>query len=413
MPDSPDILDTAHGVDADSPWLGLLPFTEQAQRFFFGRDAEIREIFLRVRDQTLTVLYGQSGYGKTSLLNAGLIPKLRADGFRPVLLRLRFEDRDPLLAEQVRAALTSACADQTESAEGLLDRWKNASLWEFFHNPNLRPNRLAKAPPVVIFDQFEEIFTLGAQRPRAEIEGFATELADLVENRPPISVQVRLVDDLDFAGEMDYGPSPLRLIITLREDFLSCLEAWKGAMPSLMRNRMALQLLRGPQALEAVVRPGRLEGRNLVSDEVGTQIVRLIARRGPTTPLEEIDAVPPLLSLLCDELNRARDGARSITAELVDKKHGDILQQFYANMNRVFAHHHEASLCARDLALGRALTPDGVNIATICTTDADTVHRTTADPVALREAALNYGRRTLRIFGADPDGLNLPLLQTR
>ena len=333
MPDPLDTADAAYGarrVDADSPWLGLLPFTEETQRFFFGRDAEIREIFLRVRDQTLTILYGQSGYGKTSLLNAGLIPKLRADCFRPVLLRLRFENCDSSLIEQVRAALTSACADQTESAQRLLDRWGNASLWEFFHNPNLQPGRLAKTPPVLIFDQFEEIFTLSGQRSRTEIEAFSTELADLVENRPPVSVQARLADDLDFANEMDYSPSPLRLIITLREDFLSYLEAWKGAMPSLMRNRMALQLLRGPQALEAIVRPGRLEGRNLVSDEVGTQIVRVIARRGPTTPLEEIEAVPPLLSLLCDELNRARDGALSITAELVEKKHGDILEQFYA-----------------------------------------------------------------------------------
>ena len=84
-----------------------------------------------------------------------------------------------------------------------------------------------------------------------------------------------------------------------------------------------------------------------------------------------------------------------------------------SGMNRVFAYHHEASGHARDLALGRALTPDSVNIATICTTDADSINRTTADPVALREAALNYGRRTLRIFGANPNGLNLPLLETR
>ena len=92
---SPNILATARQVDADSPWLGLLSFTEETQKFFFGRDCEIREIFLRVRDQPLTVLYGQSGYGKTSSLNAGLVPKLRADGFRPVMIRLRFEKEDP------------------------------------------------------------------------------------------------------------------------------------------------------------------------------------------------------------------------------------------------------------------------------------------------------------------------------
>lgn len=317
-------------VDADSPWLGLLPFTEETQRFFFGREAEIRDIFLRARDQTLTILYGQSGYGKTSLLNAGLLPKLRADGFRPVLLRLQFEKDDLPAVEQVRAALAHTCASNDESGEILLARWSGTTLWECFHHPQLRPKTVA-GMLVIIFDQFEEIFTLGeTQRPRTEIEAFATELADLVENRPPSAIQARLSDNLDFAGELDYGPLPLRFIITLREDFLSYLEAWKGAMPSLMRNRMALRLLRGPQALEAVVRPGRLQGRNLVSDEVGAQIVRVIARQAPATPLQEIEAVPPLLSLLCDELNRARSSAPVITAELVEQRHGDILHQFYA-----------------------------------------------------------------------------------
>jgi hypothetical protein len=260
-PDSPSAA-AARRVDADSPWLGLLPFTEETQRFFFGRDAEIREVFLRVRDHTLTVLYGQSGLGKTSLIGAGLIPKLRADGFRPMLLRLRFEDSDLPVIEQVRAALAAACASETESAETLLARWRNSTLWECFHQPALRADHLAAAPPVLIFDQFEEIFTLGAaQRPPAEIEALAVELADLVENRLPASLQARLSDDLDLAGELDFSPSPLRLIITLREDFLSHLEVWKAAMPALMRNRMALRLLRGPQAREAVVRPGRLEGR--------------------------------------------------------------------------------------------------------------------------------------------------------
>lgn len=328
---SPNILATARQVDADSPWLGLLSFTEETQRFFFGRDTEIREIFLRVRDQPLTVLYGQSGYGKTSLLNAGLVPKLRADGFRPVMIRLRFEKEDPPAIGQVRAALASACADAVAPAETLLARWGGATVWECSHDPALRPDRLAAAPPVLIFDQFEEIFTRGAaQRARAEIETLATELADLVENRPPSSIQARLTNDLDFAGQLDFGPSPVRLIITLREDFLSYLETWKGAMPSLMRNRMALQLLPGRQALEAVVGPGRLEGRYLVSDEVGAQIVRVISRRAPGTSLEEIEAVPPLLSLLCDELNRARGLAPAITAELVEQRHGDILHEFYA-----------------------------------------------------------------------------------
>src|SRR5205085_11202206 len=143
---------------------------------------------------------------------------------------------DAALIDQVRKALAAACTDEKQSAEGLLSRWDDVNLWECLHNPALQPDRLAERPPVLIFDQFEEVFSLGSfQRSRTEIDGFATELADLIENRPPISLQRRLTDDLELAAELDYGHSPLRVIITLREDLLCYLDSWKGAMPSLMR----------------------------------------------------------------------------------------------------------------------------------------------------------------------------------
>src|ERR1022692_2700493 len=87
-------------VDAEHPWLGLHPFTEENQHYFFGRTAEIRDIFLRVREHPLTVLYGQSGLGKTSLLRAGLIPKLRVERYRPVRILLDFDAAAPPLIAQ-------------------------------------------------------------------------------------------------------------------------------------------------------------------------------------------------------------------------------------------------------------------------------------------------------------------------
>src|SRR5271166_1021011 len=86
------------------------PFTEENQRYFFGRTAEVRDIFLRVRENPLTVLCGQSGLGKTSLLRAGLIPKLRVERFRPVHLLLDFSSSSPSLTNQVREALARVCA---------------------------------------------------------------------------------------------------------------------------------------------------------------------------------------------------------------------------------------------------------------------------------------------------------------
>ncbi|HYN21851.1 MAG TPA: hypothetical protein VE078_12890 [Thermoanaerobaculia bacterium] len=320
-------------IDAERPWLGLLPFTEATQRFFFGRDEEIRDGFLRVREHPLTVLYGPSGLGKSSLLGAGLIPKLRVEGYRPALLRLRFEDGDPTLLAQVEGALAALLRPVGEETGEAEVRSSAPTLWERFHHLPTQPPDLASAPPVLIFDQFEEIFTLTESSPRRqrEAEAFFHQLADLIENRPPAVLQESLRAQRELARELDFAVSPVRVVLTLREDYLSHLEAWKKTLPALMRNRMGLRLLDGPNALAAVVEPGRLGGRELVSREVGERIVCFVAQRPAGTPLAEISAVPPLLSLLCYELNEARIAmpAAAISAEQVDRQGADILQNFY------------------------------------------------------------------------------------
>ena len=362
-------------VDADHPWLGLSPYTEETQEFFFGRDLEVRELFRRVREQPLTVLFGQSGLGKSSLLGAGLLPKLRVERFRPTLLRLGYEATDPPLIQQLGDILAKTIATNGNDNDNdplqtpalplpqtlpqnlpqpqpqsqalpktlpqalplTLPQTLPLTLWERFHHLASRPDDLEEAPLVLIFDQFEEIFTLATTKVRqAEAGELFRQLADLIENRPPQSVQERMRSDRRVVNEYDLGLAAIHVVITLREDFLSQLEAYKKLMPALMRNRMALRMLSGPQALEAVIRPGRLQGRNLVTDDVGERIVRFVADRTPDTPLAEIDAVPPLLSLLCDELNQLRlehyqptlAGDQASLAEL-ERVGQSILDSFY------------------------------------------------------------------------------------
>jgi hypothetical protein len=69
-------------ADLEHPWLGLESFREETRAYFFGRDAEITELHLRLRSQPRLVLYGRSGFGKTSVLSAGVIPRLRREGHR-------------------------------------------------------------------------------------------------------------------------------------------------------------------------------------------------------------------------------------------------------------------------------------------------------------------------------------------
>lgn len=83
---------TLYLADLEHPWLGLESFREETRAYFFGRDTEIAELHLRLRSHPLLVLYGRSGLGKTSILNAGLIPRLTAEGHFPALHRFDYSN---------------------------------------------------------------------------------------------------------------------------------------------------------------------------------------------------------------------------------------------------------------------------------------------------------------------------------
>ena len=179
------------------------------------------------------------------------------------------------------------------------------------------------------------MFAQGGPR-NAEVTEWFTQISDLIENRPPAALQERFRGDRSLARHFDPAPTPARIVITLREDYLSHLERWKGVLPSLMRNRMGLHLLTGPQALEVAVRAGCRGAHPIVSEAVGGQIVRKVARRPESTPLEDIEAVLPFLSLLCEQLNAVRlaAGLDQITPELAAKHGDDILDVYYEESYR-------------------------------------------------------------------------------
>ncbi|MDL1890998.1 hypothetical protein FBQ96_15755, partial [Nitrospirales bacterium NOB] len=69
-------------LNAQNPWPpSLAAYPEGASDFFFGRPKEAAELFQLIRLAPLTVVYGKSGLGKTSLLQAGVYPLLRAEHY--------------------------------------------------------------------------------------------------------------------------------------------------------------------------------------------------------------------------------------------------------------------------------------------------------------------------------------------
>lgn len=92
-------------VDQLHPWLGLASFSEDTRSFFYGREEEVGELSRRVQRKLLTVLFGQSGLGKTSILRAGIVPRLRGQGYCPVYVRIDYGSQAPSAQEQIKQAI--------------------------------------------------------------------------------------------------------------------------------------------------------------------------------------------------------------------------------------------------------------------------------------------------------------------
>src|ERR1700733_3383747 len=189
-------------VDERSPWLGLASFTEETRAYFHGREAEVAELGRRVQRKLLTILFGQSGLGKTSILRAGLVPRLRGQGYCPVYVRIDYGKEAPEPAEQIKQAIRRTARGSGEWTQVGVAA-DDESLWEFLHHRDdvLRDAAGTTLIPLLIFDQFEEIFTLAQSDDfgRARAARFVEELADLVENRPSKSLEKRLDADDSLA----------------------------------------------------------------------------------------------------------------------------------------------------------------------------------------------------------------------
>src|SRR5260221_5526444 len=101
-------------VDDRNPWLALASFTEETRAYFFGREDEVAELARRVQRKLLTVLFGQSGLGKTSILRAGLVPRLRGQGYCPIYVRIDYGKESPEPAEQIKLAIRRAASSSGE-----------------------------------------------------------------------------------------------------------------------------------------------------------------------------------------------------------------------------------------------------------------------------------------------------------
>jgi len=239
--------------DISNPYIGPRSFRKDPsdQSKFFGRDTEKDEIISRIMSHRLTLVYAQSGAGKTSIFNAEIIPALESEGFEVLpMTRVAITQLKPADNSYVYNALI--CIRDT--VEDNLIRKKidsqslsELSLFEFldYNFPVKRNENTNPTPQVLIFDQLEDLFTYFPNNWIEQRKDFFEQISDSLDNNPL-----------------------LRVVFIIREDYLAQLDPYKSVVPEKLRPSFRLEKLRRDEATLAITGPLMGIIKNLSQGEV-------------------------------------------------------------------------------------------------------------------------------------------------
>lgn len=383
---------TGRAIDADAasfcPYVGLQPYAESHRDYFFGRERDIRIIANNLLASPLTVLYGASGVGKSSVLLAGVIPAMRAKPRIAVVTFREWQRPDLLAALRLECAAAAmdvtfarsqghtlvrqpvgSAAPEAPSAEerGRLEAARDASgaqdeltlPGDVARDGGLDETLQQLAAAVngrvlVIFDQFEEYFLYHPEGPR---NTFDAELARAVNRE-----------------EVDAG-----FLLALREDGLARLDRFRARIPHLLANMLRLRHLDAAAAERAIREPLRIYNEHFgTSMTIDDALVRevlaqarpdraalapdLDARTGTVDEREAIET--PFLQLVMtkvwdEERKAASSTLRVATLERLGGAAEIVRTHLDAVMERLAA--RQQALCAA--FFDRLVTPSGSKIA--------------------------------------------------
>lgn len=346
-----------------SRYPGIRSFQAAERPLFFGRSQETRELYSLIKVERFVVLFSKSGMGKTSLLNAGVLPRLEEDGF--VATQVRFQNTQIAPKEMLRSALAAQMKEQglDKMVDKRLQDWceeREPSLWEYFKACSMVLEYLP-AKPLLVFDQFEEFF-LHSEEEESDLVDF---MADLLFARIPKDVQeaYRALEEPSFRDEQWLEPLDWKLIMAIRSDKLSLLESLSKDIPAILDHRYQLLPLNKETASDAVVLPARSEAYDFDSpafeyddkalDEILTQLSN---ERG------EIESFQ--LQIVCrhlEELVTAKD-LKVVRSEHIGGAAGitNILNNYYEDRVATFGTEEE-QLKARRL-IEEGLIVDGARV---------------------------------------------------
>jgi hypothetical protein len=243
---------------------GLKSFDEGESTKFFGRELETGELLNNILTEQLMLLFSKSGVGKSSLLNAGIIPRLKKRGYYPLKIRFQLsnnsdnqEEITPLsiLKSNLRNEELNFQGEVLFEEDKILYNKETPNLWEYMKVMKFPENKI----PVLIFDQFEEFFSYSDKMQHE----FLKQLAELLHSQPPNRI-INWIGSIDMESrtteQIEWIKQPqVKFVFAIRDDRLSELDSFKTFIPLILKNRYKLNPLSFKNAQEAIEGPASMD----------------------------------------------------------------------------------------------------------------------------------------------------------
>jgi YVTN family beta-propeller protein len=233
--DKPEELETG-------PYIGPRPFERNDRNLFFARDRETIQIVSLILSNPLTLVYSQSGVGKTSLFNAKILHELeeqyKFETFPSARVRsLLTPDKIPEEVYNVYMLNALQSLEPDISLETLKNYTLSSFLKEYSAKTTVVKYNKSAIPRVIVFDQLEELFNLYPENWNDQQRDFFQQIAEALNEDPM-----------------------LRIVMVIREEYLAHLSAFAYLLPGRLRARFRLERLDKQAALLAVTEPLKQTG---------------------------------------------------------------------------------------------------------------------------------------------------------
>lgn len=317
-----------------NPWKGIASYGEIDANCFKGRDKEIEKFVSIINDATMSVLYANSGIGKSSFINAGVLPSLK-EGYLGRVFKISILFDDIFFKNDVDT-VERWLLKKIQNIENESLKWKYVlkgedylcgdSIWWYLHTHELVDSAGESFLPIILFDQFEEVFEKSNDELLFRLFKIIDELSG--KSLPPKVEKELSKDSSDIYASVNYDHR-YKIVFSLRKEYLADFDYWTNerfSTPELLQNRMLLLPFGKEQAEEVITmqpywdekKGGYLKWNYVQTlDDIKDDIIeKIVSNTNPGTEVKN-EVEPILLSVLC---NRLFD--KSIEIEKVKNKEG-------------------------------------------------------------------------------------------